>query len=306
MNKDDLICPITNEIFYDPVLALDGITYEREAIETWFIENETSPVTREKIGKLVIPSKLIKNLVDNMIAINSNLKMEQYTKVVKCDITIIIKHILSGQYGKLKNYANFDLRQLLDEKYFLHLKKCDNDTLKYIIDNAITLECHNDLNGRPIHFICRYLTPEMIKYILDKDVDLECQTNLNWRPIHFICRYSTPEMIKYIIDKGVDLECQNKYGLRPIHLVCAYSTSEIIKYVIDKNVDIECQDNRGRRPIHILCQYSTSGMIKYILEKGVDTTCKTKEDIDCIQLLNENNNIDDEERLELIQLISKS
>jgi ankyrin repeat protein len=44
----------------------------------------------------------------------------------------------------------------------------------------------------------------MIKYIIDKGVDLECTTNYGWKPIHYICRYSTPEMFKYIIDKGVN------------------------------------------------------------------------------------------------------
>ena len=35
---DDLCCPITRELFHDPVLASDGETYERKAIETWIAE----------------------------------------------------------------------------------------------------------------------------------------------------------------------------------------------------------------------------------------------------------------------------
>jgi len=33
---DELMCPITTELLEDPVLAADGITYERSAIEDWF------------------------------------------------------------------------------------------------------------------------------------------------------------------------------------------------------------------------------------------------------------------------------
>jgi len=38
--------PVTKEIFNDPVIAADGITYERSFIEKWFLEgNLKSPVT---------------------------------------------------------------------------------------------------------------------------------------------------------------------------------------------------------------------------------------------------------------------
>ncbi|EKX44918.1 hypothetical protein GUITHDRAFT_62234, partial [Guillardia theta CCMP2712] len=36
-------CPVTNEIMRDPVCTSDGKTYEREAIETWLKNHDTSP-----------------------------------------------------------------------------------------------------------------------------------------------------------------------------------------------------------------------------------------------------------------------
>ena len=39
-------CPITSELMHDPVIADDGHSYERTAIESWFgTGNRTSPVT---------------------------------------------------------------------------------------------------------------------------------------------------------------------------------------------------------------------------------------------------------------------
>ena len=42
-----LVCPITAELFRDPVLCVgDGYTYEREAAEKWFADGKTtSPMT---------------------------------------------------------------------------------------------------------------------------------------------------------------------------------------------------------------------------------------------------------------------
>jgi hypothetical protein len=44
-----LECPITCERFVDPVLAPDGHTYEREAIEQWLAAQGTSPLTGERM-----------------------------------------------------------------------------------------------------------------------------------------------------------------------------------------------------------------------------------------------------------------
>jgi hypothetical protein len=49
IENDDLICPITYELFRDPVLAEDGRVYEREAITKWILEYGTSPFTREPL-----------------------------------------------------------------------------------------------------------------------------------------------------------------------------------------------------------------------------------------------------------------
>jgi hypothetical protein len=47
--NDELICPITLELFRDPVRAKDGHVYERQAITKWILEHGTSPLTREPL-----------------------------------------------------------------------------------------------------------------------------------------------------------------------------------------------------------------------------------------------------------------
>jgi len=49
--KDDVpsknCCPITRELFLDPVIAADGFSYERKALEVWFETNKVSPMTEQ-------------------------------------------------------------------------------------------------------------------------------------------------------------------------------------------------------------------------------------------------------------------
>nr|KAF6498564.1 WD repeat, sterile alpha motif and U-box domain containing 1 [Rousettus aegyptiacus] len=52
---DEFICPITRELMQDPVIASDGYSYEKEAIENWISKKKrTSPMTN-----LVLPSTVL-------------------------------------------------------------------------------------------------------------------------------------------------------------------------------------------------------------------------------------------------------
>ncbi len=55
------LCPITQSTFTDPVMAQDGHTYERSAIQEWFKNNDTSPLTRLPINKNIITNNTIRS-----------------------------------------------------------------------------------------------------------------------------------------------------------------------------------------------------------------------------------------------------
>jgi len=58
------ICPITQEIMREPVIAEDCHTYEKEAIEDWLEKNPTSPMTRQPISaENLIPNLALKQLI---------------------------------------------------------------------------------------------------------------------------------------------------------------------------------------------------------------------------------------------------
>ena len=60
----ELMCPITHELMWDPVIAVDGQTYEREAIERVFEggEKDRSPVTGVLLSsRLLIPNVAIRS-----------------------------------------------------------------------------------------------------------------------------------------------------------------------------------------------------------------------------------------------------
>ena len=71
---NEYVCPISHMLMADPVVAEDGFTYEREEIEQWFgTSGNTSPMTRAKINKKLIPNQSIKSMMVNFLETNPSL-----------------------------------------------------------------------------------------------------------------------------------------------------------------------------------------------------------------------------------------
>lgn len=66
---DEYLCPISREIMQDPVIAADGYTYERAAIESWIkTGNSQSPMTNSPLlSKHLTPNRTVKMLIQRHI-----------------------------------------------------------------------------------------------------------------------------------------------------------------------------------------------------------------------------------------------
>jgi hypothetical protein len=214
MNIDDstLICPITQQIFSDPCILNSGITYERSAIERWSKTKNECPQTKIEITSMS-PNIIVKQIVENYLTIYPEKK--QFVYQIYFNSTDFIKlHSTKLQIQYLDQCTNLEKN---DENH----------------------HTDNELEMKPIHWICIHSKPKIIKHMIDKGVDLNVKDNNGQTPIFYACKHSTLEIIKYMIVKGVDLNVKDNDGQTLILHACKHSTLEIIKYIIDKGVDLK-------------------------------------------------------------------
>ena len=66
--RDEFTCPITRQLVRMPVIAADGHTYDRQAIETWLVTHNTSPKDGSVLAsKALVPNHNLKRLVDDLV-----------------------------------------------------------------------------------------------------------------------------------------------------------------------------------------------------------------------------------------------
>jgi 3-hydroxyacyl-CoA dehydrogenase len=64
-DTNEFACPISMMLMSDPVVAMDGHTYDRNSIVTWFETKHTSPMTGLTIDKQLVPNFTLKSLIDS-------------------------------------------------------------------------------------------------------------------------------------------------------------------------------------------------------------------------------------------------
>ncbi|CAE8622540.1 unnamed protein product [Polarella glacialis] len=99
----DLSCPILQSLLEDPVVAEDGNTYEREAIESHLSVRQQSPMTNTAMGKQVLPNQGVKSQVVN------------YKEKTVSEIISVVPRIPSGEAAKLLRRAEDFIRPSLPD-----------------------------------------------------------------------------------------------------------------------------------------------------------------------------------------------
>ncbi|BFZ22695.1 hypothetical protein BsWGS_25734 [Bradybaena similaris] len=65
---NEFLCPITLELMKDPVIASDGYTYDRQAIESWITKEHRSPMTNVLLTSTeVTPNRTLKMMMHNFL-----------------------------------------------------------------------------------------------------------------------------------------------------------------------------------------------------------------------------------------------
>ena len=67
-DTNEFACPISMMCMSDPVVAMDGHTYDRHSIVRWFQTKHTSPMTGITIDKQLVPNFTLKSLIESQSA----------------------------------------------------------------------------------------------------------------------------------------------------------------------------------------------------------------------------------------------
>lgn len=253
MDQQNFICPITQQVFGEPVLADDGNIYEKEAIEEWFKTKHTSPITREKMSEKFVPVNFIKSMISEYLEKNPKLKARQYiiTKNFKRYKAEIFDHIKNHRFNKLTEYGNYVKDELVVQTikiqindlefkipYFKYLfKYCqDEKVINYVIENV------DDISNHVIVFMAEYSSEEMNMKYIDRSYYYNIKSNHSWIPLHFFVKRGFVNIIEAIgnIHTFNQFDIKTKHKYTPLMMAIKYNQNLIpifLKFKMPISID---------------------------------------------------------------------
>lgn len=117
----DFVCPITGQIFYDPVTLETGQTYERKAIQEWIDRgNTTCPITRQPLSAIELPKTnyVLKRLITSWKEQHPDIAQEMsYAETPRSNISMPSPRTMSSEStpSRITNHPN--CRRLLDNEF---------------------------------------------------------------------------------------------------------------------------------------------------------------------------------------------
>jgi serine/threonine protein kinase len=106
---DSLNCPLTCDIFCDPVIGKDGHTYERKDITEWLEQYGTSPITREPMDvESLRPNHIVRKMIEEFAAVS---KKKEYQFRLNVDVRKIETRAWFQTFGKAIYKAEWVARQ---------------------------------------------------------------------------------------------------------------------------------------------------------------------------------------------------
>lgn len=264
---DNLKCPISQQIFYDPVICSDGHTYEKDLIINWIKINNTSPLTRESNFKIInFNNILLKNIIKSFLNQYPEYKEDQY-KIIEEITRNNIKFLTDKELiDKIKyNYNSFNNFETL--KYIIHYRRYNvlKELLKFPIDKYKLLNYSFENSNEEICLII----------INSGELDLNYKDELERSLLYNSMKFKKYNISKLLIEKGVYLNAVNINKTSIFTCSLQYAPDEICKLLIDKNCDINIPDVDKIYPIHYTVIYSRYNILKLLIEKKVDLSQKT-------------------------------
>ena len=101
MYTDDMYCPLSMDLFKDPVITDNGITYEKEYILKWLKNKNYCPLTNNYLDKSLLTSNIaLKNIIND---IENNIFTQIDPKEHNCNCECKSDYTFNSLFNRKKN-----------------------------------------------------------------------------------------------------------------------------------------------------------------------------------------------------------
>jgi len=279
MPKDNQIpakylCSITSQIMIDPVMAADGYTYEREAIEQWLQAHDTSPRTNERLEH--------KKLTSNHDKRSDILEfLDSRPELYEGDEVYLPKAWIAQCATAIKQSQSSEVQRWLDKDRRL-----------------LTLKLEGDSTA--LHLACQFSSPELIDILL-KILKQKNQTiqpgvvSVKSASLNVLLERaldsSDPVKGELLLKLGAEIEQADASTLNTLlHRMVIKDNQQAAGWLLEKKAVLESRNHEGNTPFLLSVIRNNTKLAEFLLKMKANPQVKNIEQRSpvLIALLNQN------------------
>lgn len=239
-----LCCPLTLQLFKDPVCSTSGVTYERSAILKHFrscrssLKSAFCPVTRIRCHELLITNYFARNEIQKYLDDNkSKIPYGWKSRNVPPPMEIIVKAFKKGSAEK-------EIQSLL------------NDNVDY-------------------DALCEALHPHTPLIIAFKNgfsnIFKELLKSTSFQDVKVAIQIGEFEVLQELLLYNPDYINSIKYiGINSVHLACMYGRVDMLDFLVKHNGDVQSVSKSGQVPITIATHHGHHDVVARLIDLGVN------------------------------------
>lgn len=276
---EQIYCPITSCIMQEPVVADDGYTYEREAIEQHLNTSLQSPLLPHiKLSSKLILNRAIKSLIDSLIEKNDSLRNELYFS--KAMQEAVVNAIKNGQKELLQNLIIKDKRILTQT---IEVKGQEPDSLLSLISLYGNKEIFQYVfeartqAGIMLHgkdackLIANLYRNPLFQLSLAQDCISMIIEKANWQEqdyyalLSFSIEFGDDNLAKWSANQIKNIDYHDESRRTFLHRAVSLNRAAIVQILLEKKINLSSQDREGKLALHYVAENGNMELAKLLL-----------------------------------------
>ncbi len=260
---DEYTCPITHQLMYDPVIAADGETYEREAIERHLQSSDRSPMHGDALTHTMLTTnRALKRTIESFRNKNESADDELYlpTSLVQtCRDAVLVENMVEAKKllqkePRLFQYKFDGNQSVLDLSFQTSAATVKSILALYPVEHKPKLT----------HQLCAKISKALGHIGLQTLTEsYQDSTSINIR-LESAIAYKSIDYAKAVLKLGADPNQFNSKGLPPLHQAIDSDNKALISILIQNGANPKQPEKNGLTPIEYATQANKPHLANHI------------------------------------------
>lgn len=297
------ICPISQEIMIDPVVSVDGFTFDRLYIEQWFATgHHFNPTTGlALLSFTLIPNYVLRKLAQHVLCakpIDERKRIRDRQTVHFAEVAVnrmafrlglgprlgfeegtghpLHKAAASGDVSRVRTLCEVDGANVQEQVMYAVPQLLLNGNTRW-----------SQIKRSPLCIACMHGHMEVVQYLCSRsDCDLlDTDTHAN-TALHAAAFMGHEALLRYLVDEHkLDVNRKNKHGSAPMFNAIDHGHLEAMKTLYEYGSEVHQVTPAGFTDLHWACFLGYIDIVRYLCwDKGVDSTRTTDDGITATDL----------------------